>query len=63
MVIPAMKKVKYYPRLTTVNNLVTSAIWKKATNLEKQRQNQHFGSKKKNCHEVFILCYMRDLTG
>lgn len=63
MVIPAMKKVKYYPRLTTVNNLVASATWKKATNLENQRQNQHFGSKKKNYHKVFILCYMRDLTG
>lgn len=61
MVMPTMKKVKYYPRLTTINNLVASAIWKKATNLEEQRQN-HFGSKKKNCHEVFTLCCMRDLT-
>lgn len=62
MVIPTMKKIKYYPRLTTINNLVASAIWEKATNLEKQRQNQHFSSKKKNCHKVFTLCYMRDLT-
>lgn len=62
MVMPTVKKVKYYPRLTTINNLIASAIWKKATNLEKQRQNQHFGSKKKNCHEVFTLCCIRDLT-
>lgn len=36
-----------------LNNLVASAIWKKATNPERQKRNQHFSSKKRTAMKCF----------